>query len=157
MSRSSTQADDCHRVICEAQLGFFRAILEVDTDESWWQDGARDTAHWLVMRYGFSSWKANRFVEAARALESLRWMSEALGSGVLGTDKVVELTRFATPDTEAELIPWAEIGTEGMRSAVRRSKTCATPRDPVLVQTVLEDAEGNAFKLGRMSRSRLRR
>ena len=84
MSQSFAQADECHRVICEAQLGFFRAILQVDTDESWWEDGARDTAHWLVMRYGFSSWKAYRFIEAARALDSLPEVCKALGSASWG-------------------------------------------------------------------------
>jgi hypothetical protein len=93
MSRSSAEADHWHHAMCEAQLGFFRAILKVDTDESWWEDGARDTAHWLVMRYGLSYWKAYRWIEAVRALESLPEISRALGSGVLGADKVVELAR----------------------------------------------------------------
>ena len=106
MSRSSAQADDCHRVICEAQLGFFRAILKVDTDESCWQDGARDTAHWLVMRYGFSSWKANRFDRGrpGAGVPSAEYL-KALGSGVLGADKVVELTRFATPGHRSRTDP----------------------------------------------------
>jgi hypothetical protein len=108
MDESITQADRCHQAMCEAQRGFFRAILRVDTDELWWKDGARDTAHWLGMRYGISYWKAHRWIEAARALESLPALSEVLGSGVLGVDKVVELTRFATPKTEADLIPWAQ-------------------------------------------------
>ena len=60
------------------------------------------------MRYGIPYWKAHRWIEAARALESLPEVSKALGSGVLGVDKIVELTRFATPETETELIPWAE-------------------------------------------------
>ncbi len=44
---------------------------------------------------------------AAEALESLPLVSHAFGSGELGIDKVVELTRFATPETEAGLISWA--------------------------------------------------
>ena len=59
------------------------------------------------MRYGISYWKAHRWIEAARALESLPALSEALASGILGVDKIVELTRFATPKTEAELITMA--------------------------------------------------
>jgi hypothetical protein len=108
MSRSFAQADQCHRAMCEAQLGFLHAILEVDTDESWDAEGARDTARWIGMRYGISYWKAHRFIQAARALESLPLVSEALSSGVLGVDKIVELTRFATPQTEAGLIGWAQ-------------------------------------------------
>src|SRR6266511_3256158 len=44
----------------------------------------------------------------SHALEGLPRISEAFSSGELGIDKVVELTRFATPDTEARLIPWAQ-------------------------------------------------
>ena len=65
-------------------------------------------AHWVQMRYGISWWKADRWVRAAHALESLPLTSEALASGVISIDKVVELARFATPRTEARLIGWAE-------------------------------------------------
>ena len=65
-------------------------------------------AHWLKMRYGVSDWKARRWIAAAHALESLPLTSEAFGSGRLGVDKVVELTRFATAETEGGLLPWAE-------------------------------------------------
>ncbi len=59
------------------------------------------------MRYGISAWKAHRWVAAAHALAELPATAEALGSGRLGIDKVVELTRFATPETERGLIGWA--------------------------------------------------
>jgi Domain of unknown function (DUF222) len=58
---------------------------------------ARDLAHFLAMRYGISEWKARRWIAAAHALEPLPKISEAFASGALGIDKVVELTRFATP------------------------------------------------------------
>jgi hypothetical protein len=44
-------------------------------------------------------------------------ISEALASGELGIDKVVELSRLATSDTEAELLAWAERVPSG---AIRR-------------------------------------
>lgn len=65
-------------------------------------------AHWLAIRYGISEWKARRWIAAAHALEELPRTSEAFASGMLGIDKVVELTRFATPETEARLLRWAE-------------------------------------------------
>jgi hypothetical protein len=65
-------------------------------------------AHWVSMRYGISWWKADRWVKAAHALESLPLIAQALSSGVLSIDKVVELTRFATSGTEERLIRWAE-------------------------------------------------
>jgi hypothetical protein len=60
------------------------------------------------MRYGISLWKAHRWVQAAGAIEDLPRVREALQSGELGLDKVVELTRFASPDDEVRLISWAK-------------------------------------------------
>jgi hypothetical protein len=65
-------------------------------------------AHWLKMRLGISHWKAGRWIAAAHALESLPRISKALSSGELGMDKVVELTRFASPETEGDLLRWAK-------------------------------------------------
>ena len=73
----------------------------------WADDGARDLAHWLWMRYGISDWKARRFIDAANALGQLPRVTEALTTGALGVDKVVELTRFATDETEDGLVEWA--------------------------------------------------
>ena len=64
-------------------------------------------AHWLWMRYGISDWKARRWIAAAHALQGLPRISEAFASGELGIDKVVELTRFATPESESRLTVWA--------------------------------------------------
>ncbi|MGH2526979.1 MAG: DUF222 domain-containing protein, partial [Actinomycetota bacterium] len=85
----------------------FRLIADGDRRVFWRGCGARDTAHWLAIRYGVSEWKARRWVAAAHALENLPLIAEALEQGALGIDKVVELTRFATPKTEARLIRWA--------------------------------------------------
>ncbi len=82
-------------------------IAEVDRRHPWRDAGARDTAHWFSMRYGISGWKAHRWIAAAQALERLPRLSETFARGELGIDKVVELCRFATPETEAMLIAWA--------------------------------------------------
>jgi Domain of unknown function (DUF222)/HNH endonuclease len=86
----------------------FGLIAQADRSEMWEDWGARDTAHWLSMRYGISDWKARRWIAAAHALEALPLISQAFSSGELGIDKVVELTRFATPETERKLISWAQ-------------------------------------------------
>lgn len=65
-------------------------------------------AHWLRMRLGVSEWKARRWMAAAHALEDLPLVSEAFSSGELSVDKVVELTRFAAPETEGDLIRWGK-------------------------------------------------
>jgi hypothetical protein len=100
-------ADALHRRACTAQRELFGVIAEVDRREPWRGWGARDMAHWLWMRYGISDWKALRWIAAAHALEDLPRLAWAFSSGELGIDKVVELTRFATQDTEAGLIAWA--------------------------------------------------
>ena len=64
-------------------------------------------AHWLAMRQGISQWKARRWIAAGHALEHLTDLARALSSGELGIDKVVELARFATFESEAGLVSWA--------------------------------------------------
>jgi hypothetical protein len=106
-SRLVTAIDAAHARTCRAHRELLALIADVDRFEAWRDSGARDTAHWLGMRYGISHWKALRWIVAARALETLPRLSEALSSGELGVDKVVELCRLATPETEAGLIRWA--------------------------------------------------
>jgi hypothetical protein len=70
------------------------------------------------MWLGISGWKADRWVNAAQALEQLPKISEAFERGEIGIDKVVELCRFATPETEAERLRWAKTVSCG---AIRRT------------------------------------
>src|SRR5262249_23712810 len=99
--------DSSHARVCAEQRRMLALIAEADRRSLWERDGAHDMAHWLKMRYGISDWKARRWIDAAHALASLPGTSEAFGSGRLGVDKVVELTRFATAETEQDLLPWA--------------------------------------------------
>jgi hypothetical protein len=108
--------DAVYATSCRVQRELLSLIVEVDRRESWRNSGARDTAHWLSMRYGISCWKAHRWIAAAHALEGLPRLSDALARGELGLDKVIELTRFALPGTEADLVSWA------------RRVSCATVR-----------------------------
>ena len=48
---SIRRADAAHVAASRAQLELFSAIAELDGTEGWQQDGARDLAHWLSMRY----------------------------------------------------------------------------------------------------------
>jgi hypothetical protein len=111
------EMDDLHRRLSSNQLTLFRLIAEADRAASWKGAGARDMASWLSIRYGISEWKARRWIAAAHALEALPSMSDALASGRLGVDKVVELARFASFETEDGLIAWASRVSVG---AVRR-------------------------------------
>jgi hypothetical protein len=100
-------ADVLNARVSGAQRELLRVIAALDRRGAWRDSGARDTAHWLSMRYGISGWKAHRWIAAAHALERLPRVSEALRWGELGIDKVVELCRFATAESEAGLIRWA--------------------------------------------------
>lgn len=104
-------ADALNRHISAAQVALLRVIAEVDRRRAWRDSGARDLAHWLSIRYGMSWWKADRWIKAAAALDHLPAIADALESGVLGIDKVVEVCRFATPETEEELVGWASEAT----------------------------------------------
>jgi Domain of unknown function (DUF222) len=99
--------DNANADVGRAQWRMLRLIADADRAEIWRDFGARDTAHWLAIRYGISEWKSRRWVAAAHALENVPLIAEALEQGQLGIDKVVELTRFATPKTEGRLVGWA--------------------------------------------------
>jgi hypothetical protein len=99
--------DSLHLGISAMQHELFQSILQAELCEIWVDSGARDLAHWLCMRYDISEWKVHRWIAAAHALLGLPRLSEAFSSGEIGVDKVVELTRFATPDTERDLVRWA--------------------------------------------------
>ena len=113
----SERADALHARVCSAERQLLSVLAEIDRSEAWRNDAARDMVHWLWMRYGFSEWKARRWIAAAHTLESLPKIASALESGELGIDKVVELSRFATPRTEEGLLPWARRVSAG---AIRR-------------------------------------
>ena len=100
-----------------AHLELLSLLAEADRREAWRDQGAEDVCHWVSIRYGISMWKAARWIEAARSLPSLPLTAKALGSGRLGIDHVVELCRFASPETEQRLITWASERSSG---AVRR-------------------------------------
>jgi hypothetical protein len=101
-------ADHANRKIGAAQLELLLAILDVERDGAWLDDGARDLAHWVSMRYGISHWKACRWIGAVHAFGSMPSLAVALRDGMLSLDKVVELARFATPETIDGLTRWAE-------------------------------------------------
>jgi len=100
--------DRAHADLGKAHERFLQLVAEVDRRGVWADDGARDLSQWLWMRYGISDWKARRFVETAAALPQLPAITGALSRGELGIDKVIELTRFATFESEDGLIPWAQ-------------------------------------------------
>ncbi len=124
------EMDALHSRISRSQRSMFELIAEADRQEAWQDSGARDMTHFLSIRYGISCWKASRWINAAHALERLPRLSEALRSGQLGIDKVVELARFATAETESDLVSWAN----GV------SVACVRRKADVTVRQAIEDA-----------------
>jgi hypothetical protein len=106
-----------HRAISAAERELLSCLAQLETHAGWLDDGAHDMPHWVSMQLGVSRWKAERWVAAGRALAALPRISQALAEGELTIDKVVELTRFATPHDEDALVGWARDVAPG---AIRR-------------------------------------
>jgi hypothetical protein len=138
--------DAVHAGICAGERELFRLIVQADRREAWRDSGARDMAHWLWMRYGISDWKARRWIAAAHALEGLPLLSQAFSAGELGIDKVVELTRFATAETEARLIVWAQGVSCG---AIRHKGDLAVRQE---IQEVQDAEESRSLSWGTSTR-----
>lgn len=97
-----------HASATRHQRSLFRLILEAEGSAIWADDGHRSLAQWLSAELGISNWEANRWVNAAHALPHLPHVDLAFEEARLSLDKVVELCRFAVPDTEARLVDWAQ-------------------------------------------------
>jgi hypothetical protein len=93
--------------ITAATREFLRAVAECDRHRDWAEAGFASCVDWLAWRIGISRMTASEKVRAARALEDLPLISEAMGRGELSFTKVRALTRVATPESEAELLDYA--------------------------------------------------
>jgi len=131
---------DLHREISSLQRQLLAALAELDTRGAWEDDGAHDMAHWTAMQLGVTYWKAARWVDAGQALPDLPATAGALDRAVLGIDKVVELTRLATPEDEDALVPWAS---EVAPGAIRAAAELASSRRP---ETVAADDEDRSVR-----------
>lgn len=99
--------DELHAQMGRAFREMLALVLDLERTQRYRAEGARDTAHLLQMRYGYPAWRARRIAAVASALRRLPAIARALADGVLGPDKALELTRFATPQTEEGLVAWA--------------------------------------------------
>ena len=113
------------------QRRLLAAIVEIEASDTWRDDGARDFAQWLSAEIGISNWAARRWIRAAAALPHLPLINKAFLDTELSFDKVLELCRFATVETEGKLIRWARRVTV---AAIRRRGNA----HDVALQDVLE-------------------
>src|SRR5919106_4041027 len=120
--RIAFHIDSLHADISARQKEMLTYVAAFDDTGAWADDGCRDMAMWLSGRLGIRPYTARKWVACAHALKLLPLISDALGSGVLCLDKVVELTRFATRDTEARLIKWAlRVSVAAIRAEAERA------------------------------------
>jgi len=98
-------------------------IAAVDERNAWRAEGAKNLVTWVSARFQESHWTARRWIAACRALPQLPQLQRAMRRGALPLVKVGELVRFATPETEAGLIRWAQ-GVSA--AAIRRRAYCET-------------------------------
>jgi uncharacterized protein DUF222/HNH endonuclease len=133
-----SRMDAAHVRASSALSELFELILDAEAAEIWVGTEARDLAHGLCMRYSISTWKAHRWINAAHGLADLPQLGEAFETGVVGVDKVVELTRFATPETESRLVKWA---TTVSGTTIRRRGDLEA-RDPI---EPVQDADRDRF------------
>ncbi len=95
--------DEAHRRQCAELRRELSAIAELDRAEAYRVDGALSMHDWLSFKYGCSDRTAREKTRAARALEFLPAIADALESGLRDWDKVRWLTEFATPSEDVEL------------------------------------------------------
>ncbi|HEX3328161.1 MAG TPA: DUF222 domain-containing protein [Actinomycetota bacterium] len=96
-----------HAETSALQRSLLAFIREYDRRRLWERDGCRHMGQWLAGHLGVTVSEGLRWTTAAHALEHLPLISEAFEHGVLSFDKVLQLARFATADTEKDLIKWA--------------------------------------------------
>ena len=96
--------------ITAATREFLAALAQSDRHRDWEDEGFGSCAEWLAWRIGITRGTANEKVRAARALEDLPLISEAMARGELSFSKVRAITRVATPDSESELLDFARAG-----------------------------------------------
>jgi hypothetical protein len=143
------EIDRLHVQASAAQRAMFGLIAELDRGELWADTGARDMAQWLGIRYGISDWKARKWIACAHALEGLPVVADAFAAGLAGIDKVVELTRIATSENEAELVEWAR---EVLPGRIRHRAELAERRT---AQEVVDAARDRSLTYGYVDEGRL--
>ena len=90
--------------ITAATREFLAALAQSDQHRDWEGEGFSSCGEWLAWQIGMTRNTAKEKVRAARALEHLPLISDAMARGQLSFSKVRALTRAATPENEAELL-----------------------------------------------------
>ena len=89
------------------QAALLERISRYDRQQRWKTVGATSMQAWLVAHLDVTYPTATSWMHTAHALDDLPGISAALGEGRLSLDQVRALCRFATADTEHDLLRWA--------------------------------------------------
>lgn len=93
--------------IARSERDLLRYVRERDNRQVWAKDGCRNMGQGLAPRFGISVSAGMRWTQAAHALEHLPLTSVEFERGQISLDKVLQLTRFASAETEKELLRYA--------------------------------------------------
>jgi Domain of unknown function (DUF222)/HNH endonuclease len=111
-----------HVMTSALQADLLAFIAEYDSRALWERDGCRHMGQWLAGHLGVTVSEGLRWTTAAHALGKLPSIAAALRAGTLSFDKVLQLARFATLDTERDLLAWAR---RASVNAIRRKADLA--------------------------------
>lgn len=88
--------------LAAATCRFLEVVAELARREAWCSWELRSMAHWVSWKCGVGLRAAHEQVRVATALDPLPAIHAAFSVGELSYSKVRALTRFTTPETEAE-------------------------------------------------------
>jgi Domain of unknown function (DUF222)/HNH endonuclease len=89
--------------MASAMAKTFEAVAAFDEQGPWEAGGASSMTSWLAARYRLAKGTAREWVRVAHALRDLPAIAEAFAQGRLSWDQLRPLTRFADPDSDADL------------------------------------------------------
>jgi hypothetical protein len=159
MERLGDQIAELSAHLDAATARLLDLIREFDAREGW-NNGFPSCAAWLSYRVGLGRVAASEHVRVARALGTLPRLAHALAGGELSYTKVRELTRVATPETEAQLLAFGRAGTaeqvarlvRGWRQVDRQAEAReATRQHANRSLQVYPDSDGTVIVRGRLT------
>ena len=120
-----------HAAVNRAICGVLDLINELDTDEIRLRNSVTDMASWVQFDLGLEAKTARAWVRVARALDDLPRTRQAFRDGRLSFDEVQILCRYASADSEAELLALAfETAADDLAGEIRRHLDVESSRRP---------------------------
>lgn len=111
MTDTTILLGDRIRELASAWASSQRLLVTLAADfaegNEWVLDGAASAAHWIASVADIEVSTAREWIRVGRSLRKLPLSSDAFADGRLSYSKIRTLTRLATSDNEAELLPIA--------------------------------------------------